>query len=775
MNMRPLTTLPSIPILAGVAQLLLLQGGLAQQAVTPPPNDPATVAWDATRGRLSLRYHGSLIFDGMIRAEDAAGKAVAGAEVKFEPAETRDQKEKVEQRLKFSLAKPQEGVKLVLGGTATGSGEAFAAETESEAQQRFPVLRTSVGPSRSLRNNAVYDRRWDWMLAGPADGAIRIAPSRSAGVPPASAANEPPGRAPESNVAFAIECRGPSIELVFRPRFYQKHKGIGWFEPWTYQIWKDSVTGYCSWWPYRGGFDHKALDAVTAAFTTHKLPDFGYRYVQIDDCFQTGGGSPRGFLEWNDRFPGGAAEYVCKVRAAGMEPGIWVFCIFYDSDPLVRQMVKDHPEWFVLAPDGKPRRAVNPWTGAGFYALDPTNEEALDRLVRPTYRGAKDLGFTYVKIDGAGDLVDWGYRPAGDYFKDKGITPGGAMRRFYQTARAELGRDTYILTCWGVLPEQIGVADACRVSTDGFRAASFQGFSSWEGVVWRNDPDHCDVLPESKVPQGAMRTFGAAAVPPSTIIRPGVIAMAGGVLLLSDKAEVYSDPANLEGAKRSSPVLFTVPGQLHDYTPRAPDWSFEKSFRDYGQKGGGEAEWWLQEIDRPFDHWSVLARFQWGEGSDINPRPMHGMPERKVEFADLGLEPGRDYLVFEFWTQIFLGKCRGSFTAPAMDTNNGMQVFAIREARAYPWVLSTTRHLSQGGVCLMDEKWDQSSNILSGTSKVIAGDPYVLTVHLPAGFKLKAAAVAGEKVEIANQQETATVRIVPSATRTVAWEMTFTQ
>ena len=110
-----------MPILAGLAQLVLLQVALAQQAVTPPPNDPATVAWDASQGKLALRYHGSLIFDGMIRAEDAAGKAVAGAEVKFEPAETRDPKEKVEQHLKFSLAKPQEGVKLVLGGTATGS------------------------------------------------------------------------------------------------------------------------------------------------------------------------------------------------------------------------------------------------------------------------------------------------------------------------------------------------------------------------------------------------------------------------------------------------------------------------------------------------------------------------------------------------------------------------------------------------------------------------------------------------------------------------------
>ena len=76
-----------------------------------------------------------------------------------------------------------------------------------------------------------------------------------------------------------------------------------------------------------------------------------------------------------------------------------------------------------------------------------------------------------------------------------------------------------------------------------------------------------------------------------TIDRPCVVAMAGSVLMVSDKAEDYQNDSNLEGMKRSAPVLFTVPGQLYD--------------------GGGNGAWWLQEIDRPFDHWSVLARFNW--------------------------------------------------------------------------------------------------------------------------------------------------------------------
>ena len=56
-----------------------------------------------------------------------------------------------------------------------------AAETRGAAQQRLPLVRTSVGQSRSLRNNAVYDRHWDWLFAGSrrdAFGQARARPSR---------------------------------------------------------------------------------------------------------------------------------------------------------------------------------------------------------------------------------------------------------------------------------------------------------------------------------------------------------------------------------------------------------------------------------------------------------------------------------------------------------------------------------------------------------------------------------------------------------------------
>lgn len=390
-------------------------------------------------------------------------------------------------------------------------------------------------------------------------------------------------------------------------------------------------------------------------------------------------------------------------------------------------------------------------------------------MIRPLYRGLKEQGWDYVKIDGFGDLMN-SYKRRAEFFDKTGATPEDTFRVWDQVAREELGPEVFVLSCWGVHPSLnvIGLVDGCRLWRDGFGTAEFQYYNSWNGVVWRNDPDHCDVLGEYLMDTDAMMPVFASKedAPIRTIIRPALCSIAGGVLMVSDQVDVYQDDKYLEGMKRSAPVLFTVPGQLYDYSPRRPG-------QYHVPHGGGEAPWWLLEIDRPFDHWSVLARFKWGENTDRHHRELRGVPEQKITFADLGLAAGREYLVFEFWSQKFLGKSKGSFITPAQDKDTGLHIFVIREAREHPWVLSTTRHISQGGVSLLDEKWDSDDRELSGKSAVIVGDPYVLTIHLPEGFRVRNAEVDGEKAEIANQEETATVRIAPSATKTVEWKIGF--
>ncbi len=96
-----------ISFLMILAVLANISWAASQKKVASPPNAPATVDWNAGQGRLILRYHGTGILDAKIGAQDADGRKVEGVAIKLEQAETVD--DKVEQRLKFVPAKPQEG------------------------------------------------------------------------------------------------------------------------------------------------------------------------------------------------------------------------------------------------------------------------------------------------------------------------------------------------------------------------------------------------------------------------------------------------------------------------------------------------------------------------------------------------------------------------------------------------------------------------------------------------------------------------------------------
>jgi len=206
------------------------------------------------------------------------------------------------------------------------------------------------------------------------------------------------------------------------------------------------------------------------------------------------------------------------------------------------------------------------------------------------------------------------------------------LRKLNRTAREELGEDLFILGCWSVRPELIGIIDGCRLGRDAFGPAELQYFNSWNGVVWRNDPDHCDIAPSwlpSELPWFMESVDKNPRGPnPDTIVRPCVVSMAGGMLMLSDKAEVYNNDRKLEGLKRSSPVLFSVPGQLYDFNTLESDRVLNNTTDNlerlpeprvhlrhpqitHAPHYGKESPWWMLEIDRPFENWSILARFNW--------------------------------------------------------------------------------------------------------------------------------------------------------------------
>jgi hypothetical protein len=168
-----------------------------------------------------------------------------------------------------------------------------------------------------------------------------------------------------------------------------------------------------------------------------------------------------------------------------------------------------------------------------------------------------------------------------------------------------------------------------------------------------------------------------------------------------------------------------VPGQLYDVDPsRSSELARverEVSGRDPKPFDAGlttAVDLFQLDIVRPFESWVVLGRTGAGHAS--------------IAFEDLGLDPQRPFVVFEFWEKRFLGTHTHAFAAGPLPARFNAQAFIIRERQAHPQLLATSRHVTGGGPDLSDVAWRDGT--LAGTSTVVAGDPYDIYVTEPAGW-----------------------------------------
>jgi hypothetical protein len=253
----------------------LTLAGAPNSAPAVPPNTPAQI--DIAGGKIVVRYAGGTIFEGSVENGNEAFQS------RINIYRSGD---RIEQVLLLTSSALRQRMKLA--GTVAGSGQAFPCEIDRP--NRGPLLvRHASGLSRSLRNRAVYDRGADWALS------IDFGPR---------AVVRPADPAKSDARTFALECEGNEIVLRFRPRFYQKHRGLSFFEPWTYRVWPKSVAGWISWFAFFDRVTEKDIVETADAFSAAMGP-YGYDILQIDDGYQSGKGAPKLWLNPNAKFPSG--------------------------------------------------------------------------------------------------------------------------------------------------------------------------------------------------------------------------------------------------------------------------------------------------------------------------------------------------------------------------------------------------------------------------------------------------------------------------------------
>lgn len=656
--------------------LALTRGAaLAAQAVAEPPAAPATLT--AHDSVVTLLYRSDTLFHGFVTASGAPPDFVQLIDTTAG---------RVTQVLKWTARSGR----LELRGTVGGSAEAFAAEAEPR-EDGLRVVRHAVGPAVNRLNRAVYDRRTDWVLSVDVPAGVEVTPAAGTG----------------DGSAFTLVATGGEVALRFRPRFYQRHRGLTAYRPWEYRPWTGSVAGWTSWYAY---FDRvTARDiAATAEVLGRRLRAYGYQYLQVDDGYQQLPiGRPEHWLEPNAKFPGGLPALQQAIRAQGLTPGLWTNVAFHD-----REAARAHPGWFI--PDATGAPAWGNWVG---YVMDGSAAGAMDTLVTPVYRALRGMGWGYVKLDALRHLRYEGYNSHAATLAARGLDRAAVFRGVVERVRVALGDDVYLLACWGIRPELIGLVDGMRVGDDGFGYGSFAQYNSFNNVVWRNDPDHIEL----RQPDG----YRAATLTTLT----------GSVLMLTDRPAVY-ETGRVEAARRTAPVLFTRPGQVYDVDPSR---SARLALADVEVSGSGPRAFdadqrevvslYQLDVARPFEQWTVLARTR-DDGA--------GVP-----LAELGLPAGRAYHAFEFWTRSYRGVVRDTLAAGPIAAPYGVQVFCLRAGVAHPQLLATNRHVTCGGPDLAHVEWADPS--LRGESDLVADDPYEMYLTEPAGFRYAGVTATGAR------------------------------
>lgn len=144
------------------------------------------------------------------------------------------------------------------------------------------------------------------------------------------------------------------------------------------------------------------------------------------------------------------------------------------------------------------------------------------------------------------------------------------------------------------------------------------------------------------------------------------------------------------------------------------------------------------------------------------------------DMGKLGLDKTAEHVGFDFWGDRFVEPIQGTLkqTLPA----GSCRVLAVRKAADHPQVLSTSRHITQGMMDVIEEKWDSPTRTLTGKSQVVAGDAYELRIALPASknWKVKSASLDGKTVTPGNAEKGGVrVRFQPEQSGTVDWKISF--
>jgi len=157
-------------------------------------------------------------------------------------------------------------------------------------------------------------------------------------------------------------------------------------------------------------------------------------------------------------------------------------------------------------------------------------------------------------------------------------------------------------------------------------------------------------------------------------------------------------------------------------------------------------------------------------------------PQRRTQtlvFSELGITLGEDERVaaYDFWEKRLLAVAT-DYVDVHLSPTSCRAVCLRKIAPDQPTLISTSRHITQGAIDLHDLKYDAERLTMTGTSDVIANDPYELRLFVPVGdqsFTIEKIEADGERVCVRKEGPLSLVTIDSDNTKSLQWCIQFTR
>ena len=468
---------------------------------------------------------------------------------------------------------------------------------------------------------------------------------------------------------------------------------------------------WCSWYSHRLTITEQSV-LEHARVIADRFKEYGVDLLQIDygwNWRETPGEWTRAHAQ---RFPHGMKWLADRLDEMGLKLGLWVAPTYIGSQS---SFYREHPECLQWNPlTGTFLQCDWKWnsqpkdTWQKVVLLDSTNPVS-QRWLKDIFKEMCSWGVKYYKLDflTGGSVGPLAFAPPGAENAYR-VRDGEQVRIGLSAIREAVGQDVYLLGCNLPISHGLGLLSAIFAAMDvGNATGNFDHLKSrmttiisryWQQKrLWHVDPDVLYLGGEFLDPSD-LCSLGEAQ------LRATAVALSGGPVLLGDDLTTLAE-------ERLAMYSLCLPSYGINARP------VDLFKNDYPHI-------WDLEVAADWDRWHVVGLFNY-DGQDQT---------MWVDFNDLKLDPGREYLVWEFWQQEFLGRHREKVKVGV--PKQSARVLAIKEAIDHPTVLSTSLHLTQGGVELQQVEWDARSATLRGLCRRAKGTEGAIFVYVPDGYRV---------------------------------------